>query len=251
MEYTIKQLAQMAGVTTRTLRHYDDIGLLVPRRKHGNAYRVYGSDEVDQLQQILFYRELGMPLEEIRQVMASKDFDDAAALASHLTALLMRKQHLDRLIQTVRKTLAARKGEIRMDDHEKFAGLKEKLMADNEAAFGEEVRARYGEEAVRASNARFAGMTQAEFDEMAAIESELRLALRVAVPKGDPAGAEGQAIADLHRRWLGCSWDTYSKEAHIGVTQMYVDDERFAQYYDAMTPGAATYLRDAVAVYCA
>ena len=71
------------------------------------------------------------------------------------------------------------------------------------------------------------------------------------MPAGDPGSADGQRVAELHRRWLTSAWGKYSKEGHIGVTQMYVDDERFADYYNKIMPGAATYLRDAVAIYCA
>jgi len=251
MEYTINRLAQMAGVTTRTLRHYDEIGLLTPRRISSNGYRIYGSGEVDRLQQILFYREMGMALEEIGRLLSSREFDGVAALESHLTTLQARKQQLDRLIETVQKTLAAAKGETTMQDEEKFAGLKRELVANNEAAYGDEIRQRYGAETVEKSNARFMNMTQQQYEEMQRISAELAEALKVSVPKGDPAGSEGQAIAALHKRWLGCTWGEYSKEAHIGVTQMYVDDERFAKYYNDMAPGAAVYLRDAVAVYCA
>lgn len=250
MEYTINKLAQMAGVTTRTLRHYDEIGLLTPRRTSSNGYRIYGSTEVDRLQQILFFREMGMALDEIGRLLSSREFDGSAALESHLTTLQARKQQLDRLIATVQKTLAAAKGETTMQDEEKFAGLKRELIANNEAAFGNEIRERYGKETVEKSNAMFMGMSQQQYDEMQQIAGELAQALQVAVPKGDPAGADGQAIAALHKCWLGCTWADYSKEAHIGVTQMYVDDERFAKYYNDMAPGAALYLRDAVAAFC-
>jgi DNA-binding transcriptional MerR regulator len=251
VEYTINKLAQLAGVTTRTLRHYDEIGLLTPRRTSSNGYRIYGSAEVDRLQQILFFREMGMPLDEIGRLLASKGFDGTAALESHLKTLQARKAQLDRLIGTVQRTLAAAKGETTMQDSEKFDGFKRDLVANNEAEFGAEVREMYGDEVVEKSNAQWMGMTQQQYDEMQQIAGELSRALQAAVGKGDPAGAEGQAIAELHKRWLGSAWGTYSKEAHIGVTQMYVDDERFARYYNDITPGAAEYLRDAVKHYCA
>lgn len=250
MEYTINRLAQLAGVTTRTLRYYDQIGLLTPRRVSSNGYRIYGSDEVDRLQQIMFYREMGMPLEEIARIVTSGRFDGVAALETHLATLRSRRMDLERLIRTVEKTIAAAKGESTMSDAEKFEGFKRDLVASNEAAFGAEIRQRYGEETVARSNAQFMGMTQAQYADMQAIEERLKRALESAVPQGDPASAEGEKVAELHRQWLGCTWGDYSKEAHVGVTQMYVDDERFRQYYDGMIPGAAVYLRDAVAIYC-
>lgn len=92
MEYTVNRLAKMAGVSTRTLRYYDEIGLLQPSRISSNGYRIYGRKGVDRLQQILFYRELGVPLEEIKRILSSEDFDGLAALESHLTALQARRK---------------------------------------------------------------------------------------------------------------------------------------------------------------
>ena len=126
MEYTINKLAKVAGVTTRTLRFYDEIGLLAPARISSNGYRIYGKKEIDRLQYILFYRELGVSLEEIKNILESKDFDGLAALESHLSALLARRKQLDLLIANVEKTISAAKGEIIMSDDEKFQGFKKK-----------------------------------------------------------------------------------------------------------------------------
>lgn len=91
MEYTVNKLAKLAGISTRTLRYYDEIGLLSPVRMSSNGYRIYGKIEVDRLQQILFYRELGVPLDEIKKIISTKDFDGVTALQSHLTALLAKR----------------------------------------------------------------------------------------------------------------------------------------------------------------
>ena len=140
MEYTINKLAKLAGVSTRTLRYYDEFGLLSPARVSSNGYRIYGQKEVDQLQQILFYRELDVPLEEIRRILASADFDGLSALQSHLAALLARQKQLDLLIANVEKTIKGMKGEAIMSDQEKFEGFLKKLVDDNEEQYGEEIR---------------------------------------------------------------------------------------------------------------
>lgn len=126
MEYTIKNLARISGVSTRTLRYYDQIGLLCPARIAANDYRIYGQKEVDLLQQILFYRELGVSLKEIHQILNDPDFDKARALESHLSALLLRKKQIERLIDNVTKTIGSLKGECVMSDNEKFEGFKQK-----------------------------------------------------------------------------------------------------------------------------
>ena len=122
-EYTVNKLAGMAGVSTRTLRYYDKQGLLPPLRVTSGGYRVYGPAEVDRLQMILFYRELGMSLQEIRKAITAPGYDASTALAGHLTALRTQRERLDKLIANVEKTIKALKGEITMQDKEKFDGF--------------------------------------------------------------------------------------------------------------------------------
>lgn len=143
MKYTVKQLAALSGVTPRTLRWYDLEGLLKPLRRTDAGYRLYGPQEVDRLQQILFYRELGLELSAIRRLLDDPAFDREAALQSHLAALEARRTRLDALILTVKKTL---KGASMMSDLEKFECFKQKVIRENEETYGAEVRARYGNE---------------------------------------------------------------------------------------------------------
>ncbi|AEG59701.1 MerR family transcriptional regulator [Desulforamulus ruminis] len=250
MEYTVNKLAKLAGVSTRTLRYYDELGLLSPARISSNGYRIYGQKEIDRLQQILFYRELGVPLEEIRNILASKDFNGLSALESHLSALLARRKQLDLLIANVEKTVKAMKGEIVMSDQEKFEGFLQKLVDDNEQQYGKEVRAKYGDESVNRSNAKVLNMSKEQYVELEKLTAELNETLKAAFEQGDPTGELAQKTCELHKKWLCFYWDDYSKEAHIGVTQMYVDDPRFTAYYDKIAPGCAAFLRDAVAIYC-
>lgn len=250
MEYTINKLAQLAGVSTRTLRWYDACGLLKPRRISSNGYRVYGQAEIDRLQQILFYRELGIELSEIRHILSAKDFDGLAALQSHYSALCVKREQLDSLIQNVEKSIKSMKGEIKMQDNEKFEGFKQKLIDDNEKLYGDEIREKYGADAVTRSNEKVKGMTQQQYAQVEHLSQELNEALKEAFEQGDPAGALAQKACELHKQWLCFYWDSYSKEAHIGVTQMYVDDPRFTAYYDKIAPGCAAFLRDAVRIFC-
>lgn len=250
MEYTINKLAKLAGVSTRTLRYYDELGLLSPARVSSNGYRIYGQKEIDRLQQILFYRELGVSLEEIRSILSSKDFDGLSALESHLSALLARREQMDLLVANVEKTIKAMKGEIIMNDQEKFEGFIQKLVDDNEQQYGEEARAKYGDERVNRSNAKVLNMSREQYMELEKLTEDLNETLKAAFEQGDPAGELAQKACELHKRWLCFYWDDYSKEAHIGITQMYVDDLRFTAYYDKIAPGCAAFLRDAVAIYC-
>ncbi|MCL2810326.1 MAG: MerR family transcriptional regulator [Clostridia bacterium] len=250
MEYTVNKLAKLAGVSTRTLRYYDECGLLSPTRASSNGYRIYGESEIDHLQQILFYRELGMPLNEIKKIMSAKDFDGTAALQSHLAALLAKQKQLDVLITNVKKTIRAAKGETNMNNEEKFKGFIQKLVDDNERQYGEEIRGKYGDAVVEGSNTKVKGMTKEQYARAERLSNEANETLRAAFEQGDPAGELAQKACEFHKQWLCCFWDQYNKEAHLGVTQMYVDDPRFTAYYDKIVVGCAAFLREAVAIYC-
>lgn len=246
MEYTVKGLAALAGVTIRTLRHYDQIGLLNPGRINSSGYRIYGPSEVDRLQQILIYRELGLPLEEIRKILASKEFDEARALEHHLQELRARKALLEGLIVTVERTLSSKKGGELMKDQDKFEGLKKKLIEDNEKTYGQELIEKYGKERIKESNGKLMGLSTEAYEKLQGLTLKLNETLKEAVEAGDPAGVKAQETCALHREWITFFWPTYSAEAHMGLVQNYVDDPRFGQYYDQVAPGSAVFLRDAM-----
>lgn len=249
MEYTVQKLGELAGVSTRTLRYYDEIGILKPARINSSGYRIYGPAEVDRLQQILFYRELGVSLENIKSIMTDPSFDRTNALKEHREKLLAKRSQLDQLIENVDKTIAVTEGRMIMSDKEKFEGFKQKMMEENEKKYGAEIRAKYGDEAVDQSNQKIKGLTAEQYSDMEKLGEELLESLKEAMATGDPASDLAQKTAELHRKWLSYTWASYSKEAHAGLAQMYVDDERFTAYYDKVKPGAARFLRDAILIY--
>lgn len=249
MEYTVQKLAKMAGISSRTLRYYDEIGILKPARINSSGYRIYGKQEVSRLQQILFYRELGVSLENIKDILTSPSFDSTEALLEHRRELLAKREQLDVLIANVDKTIAESEGRIIMSDKEKFEGFKKNLIDENEKKYGKEVREKYGDEQVERSNKIFKNMTKEQYDEFERLGTDILDTLKAAFATGDPAGELAQKAADLHRQWLSFAWGSYTREAHAGVAQMYVDDERFTAYYDKEQPGLAVFLRDAVMIY--
>lgn len=249
MEYTIQKLANLAGVSNRTLRYYDEIGILKPARINSSGYRIYGQEEVNTLQQILFYRELGVGLDSIKDIVTAPSFDGAKALREHREKLLEKREQLDLLITNVDKTIALTEGRITMSDKKKFEGFKKKMVEDNEKRYGKEIREKYGQEKVETSNAKVMNMTQEQYEEVTALAVQIHNTLAEAFKTGDPASELAQKAADLHKQWLTYYWKDYSKEAHAGLAQMYVDDERFTAYYDKEQPGTAVFLRDAIHIY--
>lgn len=249
MEYTVQKLASMAGISTRTLRYYDEIGILKPTRINSSGYRIYGQREVDRLQQIMFYRELGISLESIKNLITAPSFDEANALREHREKLLEKRSQLDLLIANLDKTIASKEGRIIMTDKEKFEGFKQKMIDENEQKYGKEIREKYGDETVERSNQKVKNMTQEQYAAVTELGNQVTATLAEAFKTGDPAGELAQKAADLHKQWLTFFWNEYTKEAHAGVAQMYVDDPRFTAYYDEKQPGTAAFLRDAVHIY--
>ena len=250
MEYSGNKLAKMSGVSARTLRYYDEIGLLKPVRVASSGYRIYGDVELDTMQQILFYRELGFPLEEIKTLLVAPGFDREQAFVSHLGELRKKRARLDSLILNVTKSIAAMKGEIIMSDSEKFEGFKQTLINDNEQKYGTEVREKYGDEIVNESNARLKGMSQEQYDKSERLRASLEETLKAAFEDGNPAGEMAQKACDLHRQWLCVFYPKYSKEYHKGLGEMYVADARFRANYDKLAPGCTDFFRDAINIYC-
>ncbi|MCL6570764.1 MAG: MerR family transcriptional regulator [Bacillus sp. (in: Bacteria)] len=249
MEYTVQKLGSLAGVSTRTLRYYDEIGILKPARINSSGYRIYGQAEVNCLQQILFYRELGVSLESIKDIVTAPSFDGAAALRNHREKLLEKKEQIEVLIANVDKTIEFSEGRMKMSNKEKFEGFMKKMVDDNEKKYGKEIREKYGKDTIEKSNAKVMNMTQEQHEEVTTLSEQLHVTLADAFKTGDPASVIAQKAAELHKQWLTYYWSEYSKEAHAGLAQMYVDDERFTAYYDKEQPGTTEFLRDAIHIY--
>lgn len=250
MEYNINKLAELTGISTRSLRYYDEIKLLSPRRIRGNNYRVYGQKEVELLQQILFYRELGLPLEEIKNIVSSKDYNGIEMLHHHLLALKEKRNQIEILIKNVEKTIATSKGEITMSNEEKFEGFKNKMVEDNDKNYGNEIREKYGDARVDDSNSKLMGLTAEQYREEQKLSKQIKELLKKAFETGDPYSDLSQKVCEMHKKWLGYFWTSYSKKAHLYLAQTYVDDPRFKKYYEDIAPGCAKFLLDSIKIYC-
>lgn len=201
------------------------------------------------LQHILFYREFEVNLEDIRKIIYSPTFEEIEILKEHHQRLLEKKNKIDELILNVEKTIKSKEGKEQMNDNERFEGFKQKMIDDNEAKYGKEVREKYGEEQVRKSNNKVKNMTKKQHEEITKLSEEIIDKLAIAFEQGDPASELAQEVAGLHKKWLTFYWDSYSKEAHKGLANMYVEDPRFTAYYDSKKSGTAKFLRDAILIY--
>lgn len=249
MEYTVQSLAKLAGISSRTLRYYDEIGLLKPCRVSSSGYRIYGEAEVNLLQQILFYKELELPLIQIRDIVTRKDFDCKKALKDHKNNILQRQKQLQVLLNNVEKTIISLEGEVEMSDTDKFEGFKNEIIKENEDRYGREIREKYGDNAIDKSYGKVSKMSKEEWNEVEALGEKVNEALREAMILGGPTSEKAQEVVKLHKKWLSYFGD-YTKEAHIGLGEMYVYDPRFKEFYESRVgKNAAEFLRDSIANY--
>ena len=247
MEYSIQELSRLSGVTTRTLRWYDQIGLLKPSRVAESGYRYYGGAEVDRLQDILYYRALGVELARIKECLDDPSFDRLAALRNHLAALEAERERLEQLIRSVKDTIGAEERNEIMNDEQKFEAFKQRAVAHNEKVYGAEIRSKYGDQEVDEANAAVMNLTQAQYQEWTNLGREIQERLEAAVQAGtSPESEAGREITALHRRWLTITGTPYDPAKHRGIAELYVMDERFTGYYDKQVPGCARFLRDAI-----
>jgi MerR family transcriptional regulator, thiopeptide resistance regulator len=241
--YTIKQLSTLAGVTPRALRHYDQIGLLKPEAYGKNGYRYYGEQSVLRLQQILFYRELGLPLEEISKILSGQDFDILAALQDHNRNLQKRIKRLEQLTKTVKKTIDHLKGEYEMSPKGLFEGFSE----EQQENYARQAEQKYDAEIVRASNRKWKSYAPEKKQAIMEEGKQVYLDMIAAMPTG-PDSPEVQALVERWRKHMDHFW-TPSLDQLLGLAAMYGSSPDFKANFDTMHPDLAGFMQEAVRVY--
>jgi DNA-binding transcriptional MerR regulator len=244
MAYTVKAVADLAGVSVRTLHHYDAIGLLRPASVSPAGYRLYTDADLERLQQILFFRELGFGLQEIKAIMESPGFDRKEALATHRRLLVEQQKRLARLISAIDRTIDAIERGVPVSKDDLFAGFDETQLQQ----YREEALARWGKTAEES----FKRTSTYSTEDWAAIQAESDAINRglVSLMDRDPADPEVQALVDRWFRLINDRFYTCSLEIFRGLGDGYVNDSRFTAFYDKYKPGLAAFLRAAMHVYC-
>jgi DNA-binding transcriptional MerR regulator len=242
--HTVKAVADLAGISVRALHHYDHIGLLRPASTSPAGYRLYAETDLERLQQVLFFRELGFGLGEIKKIMGSPRYDREGALREHRRLLLEKRQRLDTLIQSVERTLETLGGGTKMSDKEMFEGFDQKQID----AWTEEARQRWGPEQVDESVRRTKHYGKADWQALFAEMGGLTQIIADNMERG-PADPTVQAqVARWHRiineRFYDCTLEIFR-----GLGDLYVDDPRFTANYDKVRPGLARFMRAAMHLY--
>ncbi|AEW95013.1 MULTISPECIES: MerR family transcriptional regulator [Streptomycetaceae] len=243
-DYAIGEVARYAKVTVRTLHHYDEIGLLRPGGRSAAGHRRYRDADLDRLQQILFYRELGFPLEEIAVLLDDPDTDPTEHLRRRHRLITDRIEELERMAAAVERAMEAKKMGINLTPEEKFEVFGE----HDPDQYADEVQQRWGHtEAYRQSQERAARYTKEDWLRIKAEQEDWGRRMVALAASGAPA--DGEAAMDLaeeHRQQISRYHYDCSYEIHTGLAGMYVADERFAAFFEAMRPGFATYVHDAI-----
>jgi MerR family transcriptional regulator, thiopeptide resistance regulator len=242
MDWSIQDIARLAGTTSRTLRHYDQIGLLAPSRIGSNGYRYYNDTALMRLQRILLLRELGLGLPAIADLLAGHT-DDTVALRTHLEWLRAEQDRLGRQISSVTATITAMEGGEQIMAEDMLDGF-------DHTQYKDEVEQKWGAAAYAKSDAWWRSKSAAEKAEWQALQKQLAADwIDAARRDNDPTGDEAQALAQRHVDWVTSIPGTPGRVAQYvtGLAEMYVADERFAANYGGVD--RATFVRDALVEY--
>jgi DNA-binding transcriptional MerR regulator len=241
--YSVGRLADVSGVTIRTLHHYDEIGLLSPGGRSDAGYRVYEDSDLERLQRILFYRELGFTLKEISTIIDDPNTDSMGHLRRQRGLLVERMERLSAMVDAVDYEMEARKMDIKLTPEERFEVFGDFRPEDH----AEEAERRWGDtDSYKESNRRVSKYTKEDWLTLKAEAEDVQNRLAAAFESGlAPDNEEAMAAAEAHRQHISRWFYECTYEIHRGLTDMYVSDERFRSNYDTQTPGLAAYIKEA------
>jgi DNA-binding transcriptional MerR regulator len=244
VSYTVGQVARLAGVSVRTLHHYHQIGLLVPEGHSAAGYRRYSSDDLERLQRVLFYRELGFALEEIVTLLDDPATDAEAHLRRQHDLLTRRIERLEGMVTAVERAMEATKMGISLTPEERFEVFGE----PDPAQYAEEVEQRWGDtDAYKQSGQRTSRYTKEDWIKIKAETAELHQRLAAALADGVAADSEpAMDLAEEHRQQINRWYYDCGYDIHRGLAGMYLADQRFTRNYDDMMPGLARFVHDAI-----
>lgn len=238
---TVKEVAQLAGVSVRTLHYYDQIGLLKPTNKSEARYRLYTDDNLQTLQQILFFRELDFPLKKIKEMMNRSTFDQLEALHLQRQLLIKKKGQVETMIAVIDRTIQQVKGEIIMTNEEKFAGFD-----FSENKYEKEARERWGDDAIDKANAKFENLSESERKTVEEEMNEIFRALASVKDQSPSSEIAQQHIAEWFDFLNETSGHDYSMEAFASLGEIYVHDDRFTKNIDQFGKGLAVFMSEAM-----
>jgi DNA-binding transcriptional MerR regulator len=249
MVLQVKDVSELAGVSVRTLHHYDAIGLLTPSSTTTAGYRIYSERDLELLQQIMFFKEIGFSLQEVKEILDSPGFNRTKALQAHRELLMEKRERIDRMIRTVDNTIQSIEGGLQMEKKTLFDGFNREKIKEQQEKYGEEARQKYGQEIVEAAEQRINSYSDEKLTHMNKSFEDIynAIAARMDYGPSDPEAQEGVQ-----------AWHEFIKDGHFectlaifrGLGDMYVADERFTANIDKFKPGLAQFMKEAMNIYC-
>ncbi len=247
--YKISELARMGSVSVRTLHHYDAIGLLKPSGHSEGGYRLYSGDDAQTLQQILFFRELGFPLKVIKEIIEDPSFDRKQALLNHRSLLQKKVERLQQMLTTIDYTLAINEGNQQVDGKKLFGGFSMEDMKEYQKKYRDEAAEKYGKKIVDQAEERTSQYTDEDWDN----NQKGMNAIFHKIADGMADGPESEDVQKAVAEWRQFITDHYydcTPDIFIGLADIYTGDERFRHNIDQIKPGLATFMSDAIIIYC-
>lgn len=249
MPYQVKEVSESAGVSVRTLHHYDAVGLLAPSSVTPAGYRLYSDRDLERLQQILFFKEIGFGLQEIKEILDSPDFDRRKALNAHRELLLEKRERMDRMLETVDRTIRSIDEGTPLSGQDMFDGFDMGRIREHQAKYGEEARRLYGKQVVEETEGKVSGYSEDRWKEIHGAISDIygKLASRMSY---GPADNQAQEAIAAWRQTITDHFYDCTLEIFRGLGDLYVEDERFTASIDSHAPGLARFMREAMHLYC-
>ncbi len=250
MSYKVKEVADMVGVSVRTLHHYDQIGLLPPESISPAGYRLYSDQDLERLQQILFFKELGFSLQESKDIINKPGFDRKEALSAHKNLLIEKKNRLEKIISAVEQTIESIEGVRQMDKKEMFEAFDMSMIERHKEKYAAEAEYKYGHtDAYQESEKKTARYSKEDWTAIMKQGNELYTRIASKMDRG-PEDPQVQEAVSQWRQHITDNFYNCTPEIFRGLGDLYVNDERFTANIDQIKPGLASFLREAMHIYC-
>ncbi len=250
MPYMVKEIAEIAGISVRTLHYYDQIGLLKPASINMAGYRIYSDDDLERLQQILFFKELDFSLTEIKDILARPGYNRKEALKAHRELLIKKRERLTKIIKSVEKTIDSLEGGKAMTKREMFAGFDMSEIERHIEKYADEVKEKYGHtEAYRESMEKTSRYKKEDWNRIMKNSADIYIKL-AALLEQDPADPAVQKLIEDYRQFITDNFYHCTREIFRGLGELYVNDRRFTKNIDQYKPGLAKFMSEAIKIYC-
>ncbi len=250
MDYRVKEVADIVGISIRTLHHYNEIGLLNPAYVNEAGYRYYSDNELERLQQIMFFKELKFELQEIKEILDNPSFDRKRALEMQKELLVKKRNRLDEIVKSIEKTLQSIEGGIKMNKKEMFKAFDMSEIEKHKEKYAEETRKNYGDtDAYKECEDKTNRYTKDDWAVIMEKGGEIYSKIAANMDKG-PADPEIQKMIDGYRKYITDSFYTCTLDIFRGLGELYVNDERFAKNINKYSQGLAEFLKEAISIYC-